>query len=134
MTNNQGRKILYTVLGFVAVIIVLVPFLWMILTSFKTPDDIFSIPARWLPKNPTFANYVSVWRDYPFKAYFANSLVVSLSTVLISDCKYPGCLWASPVQSAMHIDVGNADSINTDDSRRCSRDPHVPDSPGFWAL
>ena len=83
MTNNRGRKILYTVLGFVAVIIVLVPFLWMILTSFKTPDDIFSIPARWLPKNPTFANYVSVWRDYPFKAYFANSLVVSLSTVLI---------------------------------------------------
>lgn len=38
---------------------VLAPFSWLVLTSFMHEVDALSVPPKWIPKNPTFTNYLT---------------------------------------------------------------------------
>ncbi len=73
-------------------IIVIVPFLWVVLSSFKTTKEIlaspFSLPAHW-----GFDNYVHAWTDAGIRHFFLNTvIVVSVALVLVmllgSMCAY----------------------------------------------
>jgi len=55
--------------------IMLVPFIWMILSSFKPLGEVENLnplPSRWMP-----GNYLSVFEQIPFARYYFNSLFVS---------------------------------------------------------
>jgi ABC-type glycerol-3-phosphate transport system permease component len=67
----------------VLAVIILLPFFWMVSVSLKPGDEPFAIPARLWPDNPSLENYVTAFRP-EFKVYFINSMVVSLSTVVIT--------------------------------------------------
>jgi multiple sugar transport system permease protein/raffinose/stachyose/melibiose transport system permease protein len=67
----------------VLAVVILLPFFWMFSVSLKPATEPFSIPARLWPQNPTLDNYVSAFRP-EFRTYFVNSIVVSLSTVVIT--------------------------------------------------
>lgn len=58
-------------------VLVVVPFLWMIVTSLQ-PDTnhVLAKPVR-LPFPPAFINYVKAWKSEPFGIYTINSLFVS---------------------------------------------------------
>jgi putative chitobiose transport system permease protein len=74
----------YVLLVLIAVGMVL-PFLWLFLTSFKGPNDIiYSIPPQPIPHDPTFANYVRVWNQLPIARFFLNSLIVAGVTVVLN--------------------------------------------------
>jgi N-acetylglucosamine transport system permease protein len=73
-------------------IIVIVPFLWVVLSSFKTTKEIlaspFSLPAHW-----KFDNYVHAWTDAGIRQFFVNTvIVVGVALVLVmmlgSMCAY----------------------------------------------
>src|SRR3978361_2294891 len=64
-------------------VLILLPFFWMVSVSLKPASEPFAIPARLWPEHPTLDNYVSAFRP-EFRTYFINSLVVSLSTVVIT--------------------------------------------------
>ncbi|WP_413992906.1 carbohydrate ABC transporter permease [Labrys okinawensis] len=78
-----SRKAMLLALQIVLAAIILLPFFWMLSVSLKPATEPFSIPARLWPENPTFDNYVSAFRP-EFRTYFFNSVVVSLSTVVIT--------------------------------------------------
>ena len=64
-------------------IIVIVPFLWVVLSSFKTTKEIlaspFSLPAHW-----QFDNYAHAWTDAGIRQFFLNTvIVVSVALVLV---------------------------------------------------
>ncbi len=63
-------------------ILALLPFLWMISTSFKGNEQIFAYPPEWIPKIWRWQNYVDIWSQLPFLAYFRNSVFISLFTIL----------------------------------------------------
>ena len=66
------------------VVIMVLPFVWMILTSFKPTEEILSWPPRLLPLHWTISNYIGVFEKWPFARFFMNSLVISaISTVSI---------------------------------------------------
>jgi ABC-type glycerol-3-phosphate transport system permease component len=67
----------------VLALIILLPFFWMVSVSLKPGDEPFAIPANLWPDDPTLQNYVTAFRP-EFKIYFINSIVVSLSTVVIT--------------------------------------------------
>jgi putative chitobiose transport system permease protein len=74
----------YVLLVLIAVGMVL-PFLWIFLTSFKGPNDvIYSIPPQLIPRDPTFANYVRVWNQLPIARFFLNSVIVAGVTVVLN--------------------------------------------------
>jgi multiple sugar transport system permease protein len=65
-------------------LLLLFPFLWMLSTSLKPSEAIFSSPSQWLPWPPTFEHYRALWLDTDFVRFFINSLVVAGGTTLIS--------------------------------------------------
>lgn len=74
----------YVVLLLIALFTVF-PFVWVFFTSFKGPADaIVSVPPQLIPKDPTFDNYIRVWNQLPIPAFFMNSVIVSLSTVVLN--------------------------------------------------
>ena len=74
----------YVVLILIALFTVF-PFVWVFFTSFKGPADaIVSVPPQLIPKDPTIDNYVRVWNQLPIPNFFMNSIIVSLSTVVLN--------------------------------------------------
>ena len=74
----------YAILISIAIVTIL-PFVWMLLTSLKGPQDaIFSVPPQILPEHPTLANYAKVLDTLPILAFFRNSIVVSVSVTVLS--------------------------------------------------
>ena len=70
------------VLVIVLVLLVMFPFIWLIVMSFKTIDDIFAWPPRWF-FTPTTENYTELWQgDFPKS--FWNSLVTSVTSTVIA--------------------------------------------------
>ncbi len=66
----------------VLVLLVMFPFVWLLIMSFKTIDDIFAWPPKWLFV-PTLENYTGLWEgDFPKS--FANSLIVSVGSTAIA--------------------------------------------------
>ena len=63
----------------------LFPFLWLISTALKgINENIFQYPPSFLPKFPTFDNFIGVWKQIPFLLYFLNSFIVAGFTVLLN--------------------------------------------------
>lgn len=58
------------------------PFIWVIITSMKLPQDFFD-PNQILPSKFYLGNYVQVWFNAQFFTYFLNSVLVSLVTTAI---------------------------------------------------
>ncbi len=76
------RAILHFCLIFVGFVMVM-PFLWMLSTSLKFPNEIFSYPPTWIPNRFRFENYVDVFTLVPFGQYYINSIMVALSVTSI---------------------------------------------------
>lgn len=64
-------------------IVMIVPFIWMISTSFKTPAEVFQYPVQWIPRHFNWNHHVKVWTGQgSFVPYYLNSLKVAiLSTI-----------------------------------------------------
>ncbi len=62
----------------------LLPFIWMLATSFKPPEEVITWPPTFIPKHPTIENYIEAFQAAPFHRFFLNSLIVSsISTISI---------------------------------------------------
>ncbi|MEV6286081.1 carbohydrate ABC transporter permease [Kribbella sp. NPDC051770] len=70
---TAGKTVLMVVLA-VGGFLMVVPFLWMILTSFKTLNEVNGF--AWLPDHVEWMNYVNALKAAPFATYFRNSLIV----------------------------------------------------------
>lgn len=67
----------------VAVILVLFPIYWMIVTSLKLPRDIYRVPSLW-PKTFTFDNFSKLLADGQFLLSIRNSFIVASTVTVIS--------------------------------------------------
>jgi multiple sugar transport system permease protein len=76
-----GRVALYVLLYGLAFLTVL-PFLWMVLTSFKGMGEIFSYPPTWWPQEFTTENYTDAFSAAPFGRFYLNSLFVAVTVTL----------------------------------------------------
>jgi len=76
--------LLYIILCLVAVLTIF-PFVWVLFTSIKGPNDaIYSVPLQLIPHEPTLANYVRVANQLPVGNFFFNSITVAVSTVILN--------------------------------------------------
>lgn len=67
----------------VAGAIALAPPLWMVLASFKTEKEIFSIPPAWL-FHPTIAHYVTVFASMGMGPALRNSVITSIAATVLA--------------------------------------------------
>jgi multiple sugar transport system permease protein len=73
----------YVILIVGAAVMVL-PFAYMLATSFKPHAYIFELPPQFIPDEPTIDNYKRAWSSNQFDRYFLNSIVVAAATTVIS--------------------------------------------------
>ncbi|MFD6133799.1 carbohydrate ABC transporter permease [Isoptericola sp. NPDC056618] len=81
--RRLSRTALYVALGVIAVVMV-VPFVWMVLTSLKTPADIAASPPTFLPTEWAWGNYADALAAAPFLTYARNSLIIAVSHTTIN--------------------------------------------------
>lgn len=79
----NGKKIaVYTLLGFLTVLVVM-PFIWMLLASVKTSNEVFSIPMKLLPKKFQWVNYQMIWKKIPLLTFFKNTFKIAVLTTVL---------------------------------------------------
>ncbi len=65
-------------------LLILFPFLWLVLGSFKSVRELFAVPLRFWPEVWNYENYIEAWINQPFGQYIWNSLIVSgVSTLTV---------------------------------------------------
>jgi len=62
----------------------LAPFFWAVLTSLRSPGDLFLQPAQFIAAETTFQNYTQVFANPNFQRGLLYSLIVAVGSVLIS--------------------------------------------------
>jgi multiple sugar transport system permease protein len=88
--SHQDRKrgsvrfflLLCTLLLSLGAVFIIAPILWMVLGSFKTPAEIYSVPQTYLPSGFMPDNYLEALRLVPFDVYFLNSIFICACVVL----------------------------------------------------
>lgn len=63
---------------FVITLISLIPFFWMISTSFKSSGALMSIPIEWIPKEISWLSYQKILIELPFLKSLVNSVIISV--------------------------------------------------------
>jgi len=63
----------------IGLILLVGPFIWMLLGSFKTTGELRQVPPTWWPENFTLANYEDLFSRLNFLGYFFNSTVVAFA-------------------------------------------------------
>src|SRR5919199_6729387 len=83
MSRGARRALTYTMLLATSAVMV-IPFYWMVATSFKPSADVFASPPKWIPDPAILQNYRDVWTLLPFDRYLLNSVIVTGSIVLLN--------------------------------------------------
>ncbi|MGM0836119.1 MAG: carbohydrate ABC transporter permease [Bacillota bacterium] len=74
--KHKTERMLVTALLILGGIIVSIPFIWMISSSFKPESEVLMIPPTLLPENPTLQNYINLFDRMNFGIYLRNTLII----------------------------------------------------------
>lgn len=75
--SRFGKIAMYIVLV-VLLVVVLLPFLWMLSSSFKHDNEVLSVPIKWIPTTFVWSNYSQIWTQIPLAGYLANSALLAV--------------------------------------------------------
>lgn len=78
-----GPLLLYILLS-VGAVLMLLPFAYMLSTSFKNMSEVFTQPVQWFPGELRWDNFETPLREHPIVRYFANSLFVGVSVTILN--------------------------------------------------
>ncbi|MFO0992530.1 MAG: carbohydrate ABC transporter permease [Hyphomicrobiales bacterium] len=68
----------------------IMPFVWMISTSFKYPGDVMTADIEWFPRRVTIENYVDIFTKYKVWRWTLNSVIVVVASTSL--CVLAGAL------------------------------------------
>ena len=86
-TKRNGlnwRELLLQIPLFIFALLALFPFIWMILSSFKTTQEIVHIPPTFFPEKFALRGYIEIIDKLPITRNFLNSLIISSAATLIA--------------------------------------------------
>lgn len=75
------RHLIICIILLLGLVITLLPFVWMILTSFKTQSEAIKVPPVIFPKVWKLQNYTAVFGMIPFAKMYLNTAVTALVTI-----------------------------------------------------
>lgn len=78
---NKGHLVVYLLLSLGAVVMIF-PFLWSLLTSFKSLSESLKVPPAVFPEIWNPVNYKDVWNMLPFTNFFVNTVLMILFRIV----------------------------------------------------
>lgn len=73
--RNGEAWLLFTLTAVLGVAFIL-PFLWMLSTSLKPADQLFTFPVEWLPRDIKWSNYPDAFTAVPYARYVFNTMTI----------------------------------------------------------
>ena len=83
-TLLRWRTALLTVSVLLLSVAMLLPLVWMVLTSLKPEAEIVQFPPRLFPHSLTFQHYADVWDRIPFARLYLNTIVFAGGVTVLS--------------------------------------------------
>lgn len=85
--KRSPAKIVGTVIGYSGMLVVsvftLLPFFWMITSSLKSNNEIYSIPIKWFPSTWHWENYIHIWTQADMSTWLLNTIFFSVVVTLL---------------------------------------------------
>ncbi|MCB2361189.1 carbohydrate ABC transporter permease [Clostridium estertheticum] len=78
----KSSNLIVHIILIIGAIAMLIPFIWMILTSLKTLTESTSLPITIIPKSFKWGNYVDVWNQLPFAKFYINTMLMIFFRVI----------------------------------------------------
>lgn len=75
--GRAGRVVMYALL-ILSAIGLLMPFFWMVISSLKTANDVFTVPVKWIPDTFIWSNYVAIWTESNMLVWIRNTLLLAV--------------------------------------------------------
>lgn len=85
MSKKQKTLISHTILHIVLILlsfIFLFPFLWMLFTALKTPQELLQGTQSFFPTDPQWSNFITAVQSIPFFLYLKNSLIIVILVMI----------------------------------------------------
>lgn len=79
---SLGKILTYTLLIGLS-ILMLLPFFWMLSASLKLDKDVFTFPIQWIPQDPQWSNYKTIWTKIPFLTFFYNTTKLTVIITIL---------------------------------------------------
>lgn len=76
-SRAAGRVVLYTLLVLFAIGL-LAPFFWMVMSSLKSANEVFSVPIVWIPETFVWQNYIDIWSKSDMLVWIRNTLLLAV--------------------------------------------------------
>lgn len=81
LAMTKQKAILLYILLILGLVLALLPFYWMIITSLKSPVEAVEFPPSWIPKDIIWQNYPEALKVAPFGRYFFNTIIIAIFTL-----------------------------------------------------
>jgi len=78
------KRINFYIIASLISFFIMLPFFWMISTSFKDAKALLKIPIQWIPKEIYTGAYEKLFEVFPFGRAIFNSLFISFATTFIA--------------------------------------------------
>ena len=82
-TRGFGATFLIYLILSVGSFIMILPFVWMASTAFKTYQETLAVPIKWFPSKFQLDNFKEVLNRLNFGRYYVNTIIVTVSITLI---------------------------------------------------
>ncbi len=85
LNRKQSNRIKAIVLHIVLIVSsfgFVFPFLWMLFTALKTPQELLQGTSVFFPKDPQWSNFIQAVRSIPFLLYLKNSLIIVILVMI----------------------------------------------------
>ena len=111
MKNSKRitKALTYAALIFGSVIMIF-PFVWMVLTCFKTQSESMAIPPQILPSQWNLDNFVTALESLPFVNLYVNTALLIVLRVILIQMMLPSQIFITP-QYLMLAKMGMTNSI-----------------------
>lgn len=94
--TKKLNKFLIHLTLIIGALITMIPFIWMVLTAFKTPAESIAVPPQILPNEWQFSNFLEAWDTLPFGNLYINTILFTLITTVgqVVFCSMAGYVFA----------------------------------------
>jgi multiple sugar transport system permease protein len=90
------KKTLLVGIGVLVMFFFLAPYLQMLITALTPADELYEIPAQYLPSRFEFDNFIQVWEEAPLWGYLKSSLIVAgFATILVLVVSLPAAYYTA---------------------------------------
>ncbi|OXS54100.1 sugar ABC transporter permease [Cohnella sp. CIP 111063] len=77
MSSTRKINLIVHIILIVSSVAMLVPFVWMVLTSLKTTTEATQIPIRYFPEAPSLRGYIEAIKQSAFPYYYLNTVITA---------------------------------------------------------